>query len=94
MRMKKKRNEIEEKPLQRMEAFATLFGSDETLLRVEREVVDREERESESRVSRCILLKRGRFVHENGQATVNYLILDSTIRPYLMLAHASFLFQH
>lgn len=47
MRMKKKRNEIEEKPLQRMEAFATLFGSDETLLRVEREVVDREERESE-----------------------------------------------
>ena len=27
-----------------MEAFATLFGSDETLLRVERELVDREER--------------------------------------------------
>ena len=72
-----------------MEAFATLFGSDETLLRVERELIDREEtrereRESESSVSRCIFLKRGRFVHENGQATVNYLILDSTIRPYLM----------
>ena len=71
-----------------MEAFATLFGSDETLLRAERELVDREERErereSESRFARCIFLKRGRFVHENGQATVNYLILDSTIRPYLM----------
>ena len=73
-----------------MEAFATLFGSDETLLRAERELVDREEREREreregaSRVSRCIFLKRGRFVHENCQATVNYLILDSTIRPYLM----------
>ena len=67
-----------------MEAFATLFGSDETLLRVERELVDREEGVSESRVSWCIFLKRGRFVHENGQATVNYLILDSTIRPYLM----------
>ena len=69
-----------------MEAFATLFGSDETLLRAERELVDREEREreSESRFARCMFLKRGRFVHENGQATVNYLILDSTIRPYLM----------
>ena len=65
-----------------MEAFATLFGSDETLLRVERELVDSEE--SESGVFRCIFSKRGRFVHENGQATVNYLILDSTIRPYLM----------
>ena len=30
-----------------MEAFATLFGSDETLLRAERELVDREERERE-----------------------------------------------
>ena len=67
-----------------MEAFATLFGSDETLLRAERELVDREERERERRFARCIFLKRGRFVHENGQATVNYLILDSTIRPYLM----------
>lgn len=41
-----------------------------------------------------VFLKRGRFVHENGQATVNYLILDSTIRPYLMQSYASFLFQH
>lgn len=30
-----------------MEAFATLFGSDETLLRAERELVDREECERE-----------------------------------------------
>ena len=30
-----------------MEAFATLFGSDETLLRAEREPADREERERE-----------------------------------------------
>ena len=39
-----------------MEAFATLFGSDETLLRAERELVDREERERERERVRVDLL--------------------------------------